>query len=76
MRNKAACLALTITCQCEKQELGLWIEETAGAKCWLKVPNDFKTRGVGDILFAVFEGIMGFARKFPSTPRRSSSDRG
>jgi hypothetical protein len=29
--------------------LGLWIEGTEGAKFWMKVFNDLKTRGIGDI---------------------------
>ena len=37
--------------------LGLWIENTEGAKFWLKVINDLKTRGVDDILIAVTESI-------------------
>jgi hypothetical protein len=32
--------------------LGLWIEHTEGAKFWLKVFNDLKTRGVEDVLIA------------------------
>lgn len=28
--------------------LGLWIENTEGAKFWMKVFNDLKTRGVND----------------------------
>ena len=35
--------------------LGLWIE----AKFWLKVMNELKTRGVGDILIAVVDGLKG-----------------
>jgi transposase-like protein len=34
----------------EKEVLGLWIEQTEGAKFWLKVMNDLKNRGVADIL--------------------------
>ena len=39
--------------------LGLWIESTEGPKFWLKVFNDLKTRGVGDILIAVTDGLKG-----------------
>ena len=52
--------ALAITCQGEKDVLGLWIEQTEGAKFWLKVMNELKTRGVGDILIAVVDGLTGF----------------
>ena len=40
--------------------LGLWIEQTEGAKFWLKVMNELRTRGVGDILIAVVDGLTGF----------------
>jgi len=71
VRNKAVYLALGITCQGEKEVLGLWIEQTEGAKFWLKVMNELKTRGVGDILIAVVDGLTGFpdaiATVFPRT---------
>ena len=44
----------------EKDVLGLWIEQTEGAKFWLKVVNDLKARGVNDILIAVVDGLKGF----------------
>lgn len=40
--------------------LGPWIERTEGAKFWLKVMNELKARGVGDILIAVVDGLTGF----------------
>ena len=43
-----------------KQEvLGLWIEETEGARFWLKVINDLKARGVQDILVLCGDGLTG-----------------
>jgi len=53
--------------------LGMWIEQTEGAKFWLKVFNDLKTRGVHDILIAVavVDGLKGLAEAievvFPTT---------
>ena len=43
-----------------KDVLGLWIENTEGAKFWLKVMNELRNRGVGDILIAVVDGLKGF----------------
>lgn len=40
--------------------LGLWIEQTEGAKFWLKVFNELKNRGLDDILIAVVDGLRGF----------------
>ncbi|MHC2755213.1 putative transposase [Bradyrhizobium liaoningense] len=44
----------------QKDVLGLWIEQTEGAKFWLKVMNDLRNRGVADILIAVVDGLKGF----------------
>jgi putative transposase len=40
--------------------LGIWIEQTEGAKFWLRVMNELKSRGVADILIAVVDGLKGF----------------
>ena len=53
-------LALAITAEGDKEVLGLWIEQSEGAKFWLKVMNELKARGVGDILIAVVDGLTGF----------------
>ena len=60
VRNKAVYVALALTGEGEKEVLGLWIEQTEGAKFWLKVMNERKTRGVGDVLIAVVDGLKGF----------------
>ena len=46
VRNKAVYLALGVLPDGTRDVLGLWIEQTEGAKFWLKVFNDLKTRGV------------------------------
>lgn len=43
-----------------KEILGIWIEQAEGAKFWLRVLNELKNRGVGDILIAVVDGLKGF----------------
>jgi hypothetical protein len=54
-----------------KDILGLWIEQTEGAKFWLRVMNELKGRGVSDILIAVLDGLRGFPEAiiavFPQT---------
>jgi putative transposase len=60
VRNKAVYVALALTGEGEKEVLGLWIEQTEGAKFWLKVMNELKTRGVNDVLIAVVDGLKGF----------------
>jgi putative transposase len=59
VRNKAVYLALGVRCDGTREVLGLWIETTEGAKCWLKVFNDLKLRGAHDILIAVTDGLTG-----------------
>ena len=71
VRNKAVYLALGVLPDGTRDILGLWIEGTEGAKFWMKVFNDLKTRGVADILIAVTDGLKGMAEAlgavFPAT---------
>jgi len=71
VRNKAIYLALGVLPDGTRDILGLWIENTEGAKFWMKVFNDLKTRGVGDILIAVTDGLKGMPEAlgavFPQT---------
>jgi putative transposase len=60
VRNKAIYIALGILPNGAKEILGMWIEQTEGAKFWLRVMNELKNRGVGDILIAVVDGLKGF----------------
>ncbi len=66
VRNKAVYLAIGITCSGEKDVLGLWVEQTEGAKFWLKVMNELKHRGTQDILIAVVDGLKGFPEAITS----------
>jgi len=71
VRNKAVYLALGVLPDGTRDILGLWIEGTEGAKFWMKVFNDLKTRGVADILIAVTDGLKGMPEAlgavFPAT---------
>jgi len=71
VRSKAVYLALGILPDGSKDILGLWIENTEGAKFWMKVFNDLKTRGCNDILIAVTDGLKGMPEAlgavFPAT---------
>src|SRR5215203_2274480 len=59
VRSKAVYLALAILPDGSRDMLGLWIEQTEGAKFWMKVFTDLKTRGCQDILIAVTDGLKG-----------------
>ena len=60
VRNKAIYLALGVLPDGTRDILGIWIENTEGAKFWLKVFNELKNRGLDDILIAVVDGLRGF----------------
>ena len=60
VQNKAVYLAIGVTCAGHKQVLGLWMEQTEGARFWLSVMNELKTRGLQDVLIVVVDGLKGF----------------
>jgi putative transposase len=60
VRNKAVHVALGVRADGTKEILGLWIEQTEGAKFWLRVMSELKNRGVEDVLIAVVDGLKGF----------------
>lgn len=44
----------------QKESLGMWLAENAGAKFWLNVLTELKNRGLQDILIACVDGLKGF----------------
>ena len=71
VKNQAVYLALGVAADGTRDVLGLWIEQTEGAKFWLKVMNELRNRGVEDLLIAVVDGLKGFPEAitgvFPQT---------
>jgi putative transposase len=71
VRNKAVYLAIGVSPEGRKDVLGIWIEQTEGAKFWLRVMTEIKNRGVNDILIAIIDGLKGFPEAinsvFPET---------
>ena len=71
VKNKAVYIALGATGEGDREVLGLWIADNAGAKFWLSVMNELRNRGVPDILIAVVDGLKGFPEvitaAFPET---------
>ena len=71
VRSKAVYLALAVLPDGTRDVLGIWIEQTEGAKFWMKVFTDLKTRGCQDILIAVTDGLKGMsealAAVYPAT---------
>lgn len=60
VRRKSLYLAIGVGINGCKEVLGMWLEETEGAKFWLKVVTELKNRGVDDILVACVDGLKGF----------------
>src|SRR4051795_10769527 len=60
VRNKAVYLALGVRADGRKESLGLRIEQTEGAKFWLRGMAELKNRGGEDVLIAVVDGLKGF----------------
>lgn len=69
--KKCVHIVLGISCEGRQEVLGMWIEESEGAKFWYKVFNDIKARGVQDILILCGDGLKGLPEAvesvFPKT---------
>jgi putative transposase len=60
VQRRACYLALAIGMDGERDVLGMWFQANEGAKFWMQVLNDLKTRGVKDILICCVDGLKGF----------------
>jgi putative transposase len=60
VRSRACYLAVGVSVEGERDVLGIWWQETEGAKFWLAVLNDLHRRGVNDVLVACVDGLKGF----------------
>jgi transposase-like protein len=60
VQRRALYLALGVTLEGDRDVLGMWFQETEGAKFWMQVLTDLKHRGVQDILIACVDGLTGF----------------
>ena len=71
VRSKAVYVVLGVTRTGSKEVLGLWIEQTEGARFWHRVLTELQGRGVEDILIALIDGLTGFPEAiqavFPQT---------
>jgi putative transposase len=57
--KKAVYVALAVTMQGGREVLGLWIEQSEGARFWLSVLTDLKNRGLDDVFFICCDGLTG-----------------
>jgi putative transposase len=58
--RRALYIAMGVTLTGDRDVLGIYFQETEGAKFWMQVLNDLKQRGVRDILIACVDGLTGF----------------
>ena len=69
--NKAVYLALGVTLEGHNELLGMWISESEGAKFWLAVCTELRSRGMKDCFIACMDGLTGFPEAiktvFPQT---------
>jgi putative transposase len=69
--RRACYLALGVNMEGERDVLGMWFQETEGAKFWMQVLTELKQRGIADILIACVDGLKGFPEAieavFPKT---------
>ena len=60
VQRKACYLALAINLDGDREVLGMWFQDTEGAKFWMQVLSELKQRGVRDILICCVDGLKGF----------------
>lgn len=59
VRNKAVYTSVGLTVDGKKEVLGLWVQNTEGAKFWLAILTELRQRGVQDILILCADGLTG-----------------
>ena len=60
VQRRACYLALGVTVEGERDVLGMWFQESEGAKFWMQVLGELKQRGLSDVLLCCVEGLKGF----------------
>src|SRR3954470_463502 len=66
VENRAVYVALGINLEGRKEVLGLWTSANEGAKFWLHVLTELRTRGVRDIYLVCVDGLKGFPQAIES----------
>jgi putative transposase len=67
VRNKAAHIAVGVDMDGIKHVLGIWVQQTEGAKFWAGVCADLANRGVKDVLIVCCDGLTGFPEAIAAT---------
>ena len=67
VRNKAAHIAVGVDMDGIKHVLGIWLQQTEGAKFWAGVCADLANRGVRDVLIVCCDGLTGLPDAIEAT---------
>lgn len=67
VRNKAAHIAVGVDMEGIKHVLGIWVQQTEGAKFWAGVCAELANRGVKDVLIVCCDGLTGFPEAIEAT---------
>ncbi len=67
VKNKAAHIAVGVDMDGVKHVLGIWVQQTEGAKFWAGVCADLANRGVKDVLIVCCDGLTGFPEAIAAT---------
>lgn len=66
--NKACYLAIGVDVEGRKQILGLWLGDgDEGAKFWLLVLTELRSRGIADVIFLCCDGLKGLPEAIETT---------
>jgi putative transposase len=67
VRNKSAHVALGVDLDGVKHVLGIWVQNTEGAKFWAGVCAQLRNRGVTDVIIACCDGLTGLPEAIEAT---------
>lgn len=59
VRNKSCYLVVGVGVDGVRHVLGIWVQQSEGAKFWLQVCTELRNRGVRDVLIACCDGLTG-----------------
>ena len=65
--NKAAHIAVGVDIDGIKHVLGIWLQQTEGAKFWAGVCADLANRGIRDVLIVCCDGLTGLPEAIEAT---------
>jgi len=62
VQNRSVYLAVGVSVEGQREVLGMWVQQTEGAKFWCSILEDIRRRGVEDILVLCADGLTGMSQ--------------